>query len=105
MKKDEFKLSKEFSQFMENESFRDSLELYELKTLEKYNFTIGLLEHYEQDTIEFVREQKKAPYSLTKGEREELVYSQEMIKHFKMVKEYTIERRKFFMEIFFKEDQ
>ena len=104
MKKDKFELSKEFSEFMRNESFRDSLELYELKTLEKYNFTINLLEHYEQDTIEFVREQKKAPYSLTKGEREELVYSQEMIKNFKIVKEYIIKRRESFMEIFFKED-
>ena len=104
MKKKKIELSKEFSEFIEHESVRSSLELYELKTLEKYNFTIGLLEHYEQDTIEFVREQKKAPYSLTKGEREELVYNQELMKNFKMVKDHIIERRKFFMQIFFKED-
>tara|TARA_R100001443_G_scaffold51569_1_gene63502 strand:- start:1806 stop:2090 length:285 start_codon:yes stop_codon:yes gene_type:complete len=94
MKKNKIELFKEFSEFIRHE-----------KALETFNKTIDFLEEYEQDHVEFVREQKKVPYSLTKEERADLVHKQELARNFKMVKDYIIKRREFFIEMFFKEYQ
>jgi hypothetical protein len=92
MKKDKIELFKEFSEFIRHE-----------KALELFIKTIDFLEEYEQDSVEFVREQRKAPYSLTKEERADLVHKQELARSFKIVKDYLIQRRESFIEMFFKE--
>ena len=94
MKKDKIELFKEFSEFIRHE-----------KALETFNKTIDFLEEYEKDHVEFIREQKKVPYSLTREERADLVHKQELARNFKMVKDYIIERRESFIEMFFKEYQ
>ena len=91
MKKDKIELFKEFSEFIRHE-----------KALETYNKTIDVLEEFERDHVEFVRQQKKVPYSLTKEERADLLHKQELARNFKMVKDFIIERREFFIEMFFK---